>query len=125
MPEAETVIFADEMPDLAPMIYRQRLTIEGTCDTPVDTETIRRYLVGLSDVCGMTMLMDPVTYRSDRNRSAGWVHWESSGVQVYAWESSRPFFSADIFTCKAFDVPEAVEFTKQSFGAREIVFKSY
>jgi hypothetical protein len=34
MPESDSVLFADKMPDLAPTVYRQRLIIEGTCDTP-------------------------------------------------------------------------------------------
>jgi hypothetical protein len=124
MPEPEAVIFANEMPDLAPRIHRQRLIIEGTYDTPVDADRIRRYLVGLSDVCTMKILMDPVTHWSD-HRWAGWVHWESSGVQVYVWESPAPFFTSDIYTCNRFQVPEVVEFTRVSFGARAIVSKSY
>ena len=41
---------------------------------------------------------------------AGWVHWETSGVHLYAWEQPMLFFSVDIYTCKAFD-PVAAQIT--------------
>ena len=37
----------------------------------------------------MTLLIDPVTHRSDRYGWAGWVHWETSGAHFYAWEVPR------------------------------------
>ncbi len=118
------MVYADEMPDLAPSIYRQRLVIEGTCDNPVSDADIRDYLVGLSAVCDMKILLDPVTHRSDRFGWAGWVHWEGSGAHLYAWD--RPlFFSVDVYTCKAFDVGRAVEYTRRFFAARQIVAKAF
>jgi hypothetical protein len=113
------------MPDLAPAIYRQRLVIEGTCDTPVTDAAIRAYLVGLSKVCAMTILLDPVTHRSDRFGWAGWVHWEGSGAHVYAWDIPALFFSVDVYTCKAFDEVAAVEYTRRAFGATRIVAKAF
>jgi hypothetical protein len=119
------MVFADAMPDLAPSIYRQRLVIEGTCDTPISETAIRGFLVGLSDVCAMKILLDPVTHRSDRFGWAGWVHWEGSGAHLYAWDTPVLFFSVDVYTCKVFDVGRAVEFTRRSFGARQIVAKAF
>ena len=40
--------FADEIPDLAPSICRQRLVVEGIPNAPIDDDAIRRYLMGLS-----------------------------------------------------------------------------
>ncbi len=114
-----------EMPDLAPAIYRQRLVIEGTCTAPISAEEICSYLSQLSDVCGMTLLIEPVTHRSDLYGWAGWVHWETSGAHFYAWEKPRLFFSVDIYTCKAFDAACAVSFTQGFFGAPEVVAKSF
>ena len=118
-------IVAKEMPDLAPTIYRQRLVIEGTCRAPVGAETIAGYLRDLSDRLGMKILLDPVTHRSDRYGWAGWIHWEASGVHVYAWESPLLFFSVDIYACRSFDAAEAVEFTSDAFVATEIVAKAF
>jgi S-adenosylmethionine decarboxylase len=113
------------MPDLAPSIYRQRLVVEGRCTAPIDDVQLRYYLVELSEVCGMRRLIDPVTHCSDRYGWAGWVHWESSGAHVYAWEHPVLFFSVDIYTCKQFDPDAVVRFTEQFFGAPEIVARVF
>ena len=109
------------MPDLAPMIVRRRLVIEGTCRWPIVEDQIMRYLSKLSDVCGMRLLAEPVTHRSERYGWAGWVHWENSGAHFYAWESPKLFFSVDIYTCKEFDFASACEFTRMFFQAPEAV----
>jgi len=114
----------DAIVDLAPGIFRQRLVIEGTCPGAIEDAQIRRYLRELSRVCDMRLLIEPVTHRSDRYGWAGWVHWETSGAHFYAWEDPL-FFSVDIYTCKPFDVGLAVVFTKDFFGARDIVSKSF
>lgn len=107
--------------DLAPMIHRQRLVVEGTCREPITDERIRGYLSRLSAVCGMTPLMEPVTHRSDEHGWAGWIHWADSGAHFYAWDAPMLFFSVDIYTCKPFDMVETVEFTRDFFEALEVV----
>ena len=107
------------------MIYRQRLVIEGTCQTPITGDDIHCYLSELSDVCGMRTLIEPVTHRSDQFGWAGWIHWETSGAHFYAWETPKLFFSVDIYTCKAFDPDAAVEFTKEFFDAPQVVSKGF
>ncbi len=104
---------------------RQRLVVEGTRAEPIDAAEIRAYLKALSRVCDMTVLIEPVTHRSDRYGWAGWVHWETSGAHFYAWDEPRVFFSVDIYTCKAFDAREAVEFTREFLGADEVVAKEF
>lgn len=111
------------MKDLAPMHYRQRLIVEGTCDIPITAEQIKEYLSQLSDVLKMHTLTKPVTHQSPKYGWAGWIHWETSGCHFYAWDEPYPFFSADIYTCKAFKPNDAVEFTKQFFQSNEIVFR--
>ena len=113
------------MPDLAPMICRQRLVIEGTCAHPISDEDIRSYLMGLSDVCDMTVLLEPVTHRSDRFGWAGWIHWENSGAHLYAWDTPVLFFSVDVYTCKPFDMQRAVDYTRAFFSARRIVARAF
>lgn len=111
--------------DLAPEIHRQRLVIEGYPDAPITDRQIVAYLTALSGVTGMTVLTTPVTHRSDRYGWAGWVHWETSGAHFYAWDAPRLFFSVDIYTCKAFDPADAVDFTREVLGATDIVARNF
>jgi len=110
--------------DLAPGILRQRLVIEGYPAWSISEADIKNYLAKLSTVTDMTVLIDPVTHRSDRYGWAGWVHWETSGAHFYAWEQPLLFFSVDIYPCKAFDPEVAVEYTRGFFQASEVVSKS-
>src|SRR5208282_2190016 len=103
--------------NLAPNIYRQRLVIEGFPSFVVTDKHIKEYLVMLSDVLDMEALIDPVTNNSARFGWAGWIHWQTSGAHFYAWEHPRRFFSVDIYTCKAFESKDAVNFTKEYFSA--------
>ena len=111
--------------DLAPQILRQRLVIEGYPALPISDEQIKDYLNRLSDFIGMRTLLVPVTHRSDLYGWAGWIHWETSGAHFYAWEQPLLFFSVDIYTCKAFDVDKALEFTRAYFEASDITYKSF
>lgn len=111
--------------DLAPEIFRQRLVIEGLVDTNISAPQISAYLSDLSRVLDMIALVEPVTHRSDRYGWAGWIHWETSGAHFYAWEQPRQFFSVDIYTCKAFDIERAVEFTSDTFRAHHVVHRSF
>jgi hypothetical protein len=113
------------MPDLAPMIIRRRLVIEGICQWPIVEDQIKRYLARLSDVCGMRLLAEPVTHQSERYGWAGWVHWESSGAHFYAWDTPSLFFSVDIYTCSEFDLERACEFTRAFFQAPQAVAMSF
>ncbi len=125
MHEPRGSLVCREVPDLAPAIYRQRLVVEGYPAAPIDDGTIRRYLSGLSDVCRMKRLIEPVTHRSDTYGWAGWVHWESSGAHFYAWEQPLLFFSVDVYTCAPFDAEAVVAYTRSFFGADEIVSREF
>lgn len=113
------------MQDLAPMIHRQRLVIEGYPKKPINDEDITDYLAKLSDVVEMVTLITPVTHRSDLYGWAGWIHWETSGAHFYAWEQPKLFFSVDIYTCKEFDPQVAVAFTKDYFKTTQIEYKEF
>ncbi len=121
----ELVYCSPGVPDLAPMIFRQRLVIEGTCRWPIVEDQIKRYLRKLSDVCGMRLLVEPVTHLSENYGWAGWVHWESSGAHFYAWDTPMLFFSVDIYTCKEFDAERASEFTRSFFQAPRAVAMAF
>ena len=113
------------MKDLAPTIYRQRAVVEGYPKGVITDGDIKDYLSKLSSILKMTTVLDPVTHRSDKYGEAGWIHWETSGAHFYAWEVPVLFFSVDIYTCKEFNVDDAVRFTKEYFKTTEIVFKEF
>ncbi len=113
------------MRDLAPEIYRQRLVIEGYPQKPLTDSEIKEYLKQLSDVLGMTTLIDPVTHRSDLYGEAAWIHWETSGAHFYAWDQPRLFFSVDIYTCKEFEAKKALDFTSEFFNTSQIEHKEF
>jgi S-adenosylmethionine decarboxylase len=95
--------------------------IEGTCRRPVEGEEIRTYLQRLSKVCGMRALMEPVTHRSEQFGWAGWIHWETSGAHIYAWERPTLFFSVDIYACKPFEPDDVISFTRAFFDPTDLV----
>jgi S-adenosylmethionine decarboxylase len=111
--------------DLAPAICRQRLVIEGYPGFVITDTHIKEFLAKLSEVLDMKTLIEPVTDRSDKFGWAGWIHWETSGAHFYAWEKPKLFFSVDIYTCKAFDPKDAVEFTKEYFNTTDLVYGSF
>lgn len=114
-----------EYRDLAPMITRQRLVVEGYPTFVITDEHIKEYLSKLSVVTDMVTLIEPVTHISDLYGWAGWIHWETSGAHFYSWERPISFFSVDIYTCKAFDPAEVVAFTEEYFRTTEIVAKAF
>lgn len=119
------VLHASGMVDLAPEIYRQRLVVEGLVTAPIGAEQISTYLSQLSGVLDMVTLLEPVTHQSDTYGWAGWIHWETSGAHFYGWDQPRLFFSVDIYTCKAFSAERAVDFTRDFFGATEVVYREF
>ena len=114
-------LLSHDAPDLAPDILRRRLVVEGTCATPIDADAIVRYLSGLSEICQMDVLLEPVTHRSDRYGWAGWVHWEASGAHFYAWEQPRLFFSVDVYACAPFNSEDVATYTRDFFDATDLV----
>jgi S-adenosylmethionine decarboxylase len=112
------------MKDIAPDVYRQRMSIEGLRDKPFTTEEICAYLVKLGEVLDMLPLAMPYTNLSEKYGWSAWMHWETSGVHFYSWDKREPvFFSVDIYTCKKFDYGMAENFTKKYFSAKEVVSK--
>ena len=112
------------MPDLAPMIHRQRLVIEGYCRRPITAEAITTFLSELSETIDMVALMEPVTHASPLYGWAGWIHWETSGAHFYAWDRPVLFFSVDVYACKPFDARDAVALAARHFDS-EPVWKEF
>lgn len=111
--------------NLAPMIHRQRLVVEGIPALPIEAPMIRDYLRQLGAVLDMKVLTDPVTHRSERFGWAGWVHWETSGTHVYAWDQPLLFVSVDIYTCKPFQPRLAREFTRDELQLSKVTTREF
>jgi S-adenosylmethionine decarboxylase len=123
-PHAEATAGRGALIDLAPEIHRQRAIIEGYPRRPISAAEIKQYLSGLSAVLKMKTVMDPVTHRSGKFGEAAWIHWETSGAHFYAWDEPRLFFSVDVYTCKAFEVEDAVAYTKSFFAIPAVEYSN-
>lgn len=114
-----------KMKDLAPHITRQRLVIEGIVDDKISAEVLKNYLNQLSSQLEMKVLLPAISHKSEKYGESGWIHWETSGAHFYAWDHPIKFFSVDIYTCKEFDVNNAVEFTRSFFNPSSLEYKSF
>ena len=117
------------MKNLEPSIYRQRLIVEGIYTEKMTPSRLKIYLEELSRELKMTIIYGPIVKNLAERINP--IHkgyesvmiWAESGTSVYTWEKSN-FFTADIYSCKEFDVEKTVEFTKKSLKTKEIVFKT-
>src|SRR4051794_32326304 len=109
------------MRDLAPDIVRQRLLLEGHFSVDVDEATIRRFLSELPSSLnlrsyGEATVFAPTGVGRDANEGYdAFVPLIDSGISLYVWSVPR-FLSLIVFTCKAFDEPAAVGFTRDFFA---------
>jgi len=119
------------MKNLEPRIYRQRLIIEGHYAINADGETIREYLEKMSKILVMKIFSGPYSWPPDKWMNPkvklhdlnGFVAWTESGCHVYAWRFCK-FFTADIYSCRKFNVSKAVNLTKTFFKSTDIVHKT-
>ena len=107
--------------DLAPDICRQRVIVEGILHNPFTSENQIRFCKEISVVLNMTPVSEPVI---DFAEEYGWccfMHWKESGMHIYSWDNrTPPFFSIDIYTCKAFNPDHVLAFTQEFFGSNLI-----
>ena len=110
------------MRNLAPDIFRQRLLIEGYYSGEMTADRITNYLLGIAAHLALRTYAEPIVFTPaagmGREENAGFdafVPLIDSGISVYVW-SKAAFFSALLYTCKAFDEEEAVDFTRSFFG---------
>lgn len=110
------------MKDLAPDILRQRLLVEGYYTTEVGRAEVEAYLKGVARHLGLRTYAEPIIHSpggQGREINEGYdafVPLIDSGIALYVW-TKRRFFSAVIYTCKRFDVQEALRYTRGHFGA--------
>ena len=113
------------MKDLEPQIYRQRLTIEGKYQGDITEEMIKSFLVDFAAYIEMTPLTEPFIFTPNNTGHAihhgvaGFMAWAESGCSVYTWDKFN-FLSVEIYTCKKFDIQNAVDYVKEYFNCTEI-----
>jgi len=113
------------MKDLAPDIVRQRMVIEGTLEHPFRGEEMTSYCEKITKVLDMTPVTSPMCNYDSRYGWCAYMHWKESGIHIYSWDARKPpFFSIDIYTCKAFGEKDVAVFTKDFFGhnLKEMVY---
>lgn len=118
------------MRDLAPDILRQRLLLEGYYTVPVDRHAVEGFLTGIAATLELRTYGTPIVHAPDgigKPENQGFdafIPLIDSGISLYVW-SARRFFAAVLFTCKAFEVPKALEYTRRYFGARELEHREF
>ena len=118
------------MRDLAPDITRQRLLIEGTYVDSVDEDMIDSYLSGIAGHLGLRTYGEATIHATGgagKSKNEGYdafIPLIDSGISLYVW-SERKFFAVLLFTCKEFDIDNAISFTSEFFNATEIAHLSF
>ena len=120
----------DLVRDLAPTIKRQRLLLEGYYSIAMDREAVRRYLTQVAAHLGLRTYAEPVIHspsgegKHENQGFDAFIPLIDSGISLYVW-SEQHFFSALLYTCKAFDEQAAVSFTRRFFASEEVVHSSF
>jgi hypothetical protein len=113
------------MRDLAPDIVRQRILIEGYYTVAIDEDLIRDFFVHVTNRLDLRTYDAPVIFapggegRQDNEGYDAFVPLIDSGISLYVWTGPK-FLSMVAFTCKAFDVREAVKATQEFFAMTQI-----
>jgi hypothetical protein len=120
------------MKNLAPNIFRQRLLIESFYTTDMSKEILEKYLLEVAEYLKLRTYGKPVIFTpasgAGKEANAGYdafVPLIDSGISAYVWTHDK-FLSVLIYTCKGFDEPAAIEFTRQYWEiSGEIVSASF
>jgi S-adenosylmethionine/arginine decarboxylase-like enzyme len=120
----------DRLRDLAPKIQRQRLLLEGYYSIAMNREAVTCYLTQVAAHLGLRTYAEPVIYTpSGEGKQANqgfdaFIPLIDSGISLYIWSEQR-FFSALLYTCKAFDEAAAISYTRTFFSSDEVVHSSF
>jgi S-adenosylmethionine decarboxylase len=118
--------------DLAPLVFRQRLLIEGYFHGEMTEERVRSYLLKLAEALDLRTYGEPVVFQPEngmgKDENAGFdafVPLIDSGISAYFW-TGESFFSILIYTCKGFEADIAIVQTRELLRANgEIVCHSF
>jgi S-adenosylmethionine decarboxylase len=108
------------MENLAPDIVRQRLLIEGFYGIDIGRSAIERYFEELAVRLNLRTYATPTIFspgEEGRTQNQGYDAFMpliDSGISLYVW-TAQHFLSIVIFTCKTFNIHDALEFTDGFF----------
>ncbi|PID30806.1 hypothetical protein CR973_01000 [Candidatus Saccharibacteria bacterium] len=119
------------MRNIEPRVFRQRLIMEGHFRANLTSESIKEYLTRLSEITGMTVFAGPYCWPPDERSHPevqlvdlnGFITWKESGCHVYAFSETK-LFTADVYTCKPFDVSAVVAFTRSTIESVDMVYET-
>ena len=117
------------MKDLAPDIVRQRLLIEGLYSREIDQAAVESYLIDVAAHLGLRTYGRPIVHAPEDGKAGNqgydaFIPLIDSGISLYVWTQKR-FFAAVLFTCKRFDVNEALRFTRNYFVTTELEHRPF
>jgi S-adenosylmethionine decarboxylase len=107
--------------------FGPHLTLDGyRCDQKKleDIEHVYRLLDEVPAEIGMTKIMPPYVFRYDGSKPEDWgisgfVLIAESHISIHTYPEKR-YLSADIFSCKEFDIARAIGIIKQRFGIESV-----
>jgi len=111
--------------NLAPEVFRQRLLVEGRYAGEVTRERLGAYLLGVAAHLDLKAYGEPTIYapaglgKAENQGFDAFLPLIDSGIAAYVWSGAK-FFSIVLYTCKGFDAPAAVDYTREFFGAGEV-----
>jgi len=97
----------------------------GNFETLASVEAITNFLDTLPAEIGMTKIMPPYVFKYDGGDKpedwgvSGFVIIAESHISIHTFPE-KGYFSIDIFSCKEFDIPAALEIIKSFFGTEDL-----
>ena len=76
----------DHYIDLAPTIIRRRLVIEGISEETFTEESMKTYMIQLSEIMDMTIVSDPIFNYDEKYGLSSYMCWKESGMHIYTWK---------------------------------------
>jgi len=97
----------------------------GNFEALASVEAIANFLDTLPAEIGMTKIMPPYVFKYDGGDKpedwgvSGFVIIAESHISIHTFPV-KGYFSIDIFSCKDFDIPVALEIIKSFFGTEDL-----
>ncbi|MEM1569441.1 MAG: S-adenosylmethionine decarboxylase [Candidatus Bathyarchaeia archaeon] len=116
--------------NLLPQVKRKRVFIEGFYTVEIDESIIEKLFDALAEALSMTPLTKPIVFSPDARGHqihkglAGYMGWVESGVSIYTWRDFK-FFTIDIYTCKDFNLEDALKVISKFLNPSSIVSEEF
>ncbi len=118
------------MKNIAPDIVRQRLLVEAIYSIPISEAVIKEYLFGVAKHLNLRTYGEPIIHspsgegKETNQGFDAFIPLIDSGISLYVWTNQK-FLSCVLYTCKAFSVQNAVNFTKEFFKTTMFEYQEF